>query len=404
MRVLLIAPHPFFQERGTPLAEFALLSELSRAGHEIHVATYHEGEDIDVPRCHLHRIPRLPLVRNIRPGLSWKKLVADAALTGKVLRLARTLDIDVVHAVEEGAFMALAVKRLFGTPYIYDMDSALMPQASDKWPVLHVLDRPMRWLERAIVRESLFVLAVCRLLEERARELVPETATALLEDVSLLPPGSGAPAERLSETIGSSGPIVLYVGNLEKYQGVDLLLAGFAEATKQLTDAQLVVIGGRPEHVSRYAREAQDLAIGERTHFLGPRPQKRLREYLEQAAVLVSPRSTGINTPMKVYSYLDSGRPVAATRLPTHTQVLDDDISALFEPTAIGMSEALVRLLKDPDYGDRMASRAKKRVAAEFSPEAFRRKLLQFYEEVGRQLEAGSEPAAVPSIGPDHDR
>ena len=54
---------------------------------------------------------------------------------------------------------------------------------------------------------------------------------------------------------------------------------------------------------------------------------------MAQADVLVSPRTKGANTPMKVYSYLDSGVAVLATRLPTHTQVMNDETALLAEPT-----------------------------------------------------------------------
>ena len=55
------------------------------------------------------------------------------------------------------------------------------------------------------------------------------------------------------------------------------------------------------------------------------------------ADVLVSPRLKGLNTPMKIYSYLDSGSAVLATRLRTHTQVLDDGTGPnLLEPAHRG--------------------------------------------------------------------
>lgn len=392
MRILVIAPHPFFQERGTPLAERALIEVLSGEGHEVHVATYHEGENVEFPGCRIHRIPRIPGVSGIKPGLSWKKLVADFFLTFHVVRLLRRLDIDVVHAVEEGAFIALIAKRLFGLPYVYDMDSALTAQATEQWPVLRPVRRLMRHLERRVIRQSLYVLAVCKLLEERARELVPGQATARLEDVSLLPPSSGSRPEVLSQTIGHPGPIVMYVGNLESYQGIDLLVAGFQELHDRVPEAQLVVIGGRDRHIALYRAEAEQRGIGDQAHFLGPRPHAHLRDYLEQAAVLISPRSSGVNTPLKVYSYLDSGRPVAATRLPTHTQVLDDEIAMLFEPTPEDLANALERLLTDRHLGDALAGRAQKRAAEEFSPAAFRRKLSRFYEKVERKVGAAAEP------------
>ena len=54
-----------------------------------------------------------------------------------------------------------------------------------------------------------------------------------------------------------------------------------------------------------------------------------LASLLAQADVLVSPRTRGNNTPMKIYSYLDAGRAVLATDLPTHTQVLTPECARL---------------------------------------------------------------------------
>ena len=66
------------------------------------------------------------------------------------------------------------------------------------------------------------------------------------------------------------------------------------------------------------------------------RPAEEIPAFLDAADVLVSPRSLGTNTPLKIYQYLRSGRPIVATRLLTHTQVLDDEVAILTEPTAAG--------------------------------------------------------------------
>jgi len=101
---------------------------------------------------------------------------------------------------------------------------------------------------------------------------------------------------------------------------------------------------------------------------------------LAQATLVVSPRIHGRNTPMKVFSYLASGRPLLATRLPTHTQVLGDDIAMLVEPTPEGMAEGLRRLFDDPALGRRLADTALARARAEFTRAAFTRKLTGFYD------------------------
>jgi len=82
---------------------------------------------------------------------------------------------------------------------------------------------------------------------------------------------------------------------------------------------------------------------------------------------------------MKIYSYLDSGTAVLATRLPTHTQVLNDQTAYLVSPSPEAVGEGLAVLLSDPDLRSRLATQAKAYVQREFTPEAAQRKLGTFY-------------------------
>ena len=146
----------------------------------------------------------------------------------------------------------------------------------------------------------------------------------------------------------------------------------------------MVVIDGNDEDIAKYQAKTRDLGLEGRVLFLGPKPIGHLGAWLGQANVLVSPRTQGYNTPMKIYSYLDSGKPLLATRLPTHTQVLDDEIACLADPAPQEFGLALVRLFRDREYSARLATKAKRRVQQEFTLEAYRRKLIGFY----RALEA----------------
>ena len=66
----MLAPHPFYQERGTPIAVDLLLTALSKRNAQIDVITFHEGQDRFYPHVTLHRIPRLPFIKGVRPGFS----------------------------------------------------------------------------------------------------------------------------------------------------------------------------------------------------------------------------------------------------------------------------------------------------------------------------------------------
>src|SRR5438105_304326 len=104
MRILLVAPQPFYQERGTPIAVRLLVQTLCSHGHAVDVLTYHEGADLDIEGLRIIRTPAVPGVRNIPVGISWQKLVCDLLLCARLLSLSLTHRYDVIHAVEEGIF------------------------------------------------------------------------------------------------------------------------------------------------------------------------------------------------------------------------------------------------------------------------------------------------------------
>jgi glycosyltransferase involved in cell wall biosynthesis len=383
---LVLAPHPFFQARGTPLAVRQLLEFLSERGHAVDVLTYHEGDDLRIPGCRIHRIPRLPGVRNVRPGFSAKKVVCDVLMLARCLGMVRRTRYDLIHAVEESAFIAAVARALAGVPYVYDMDSSLADQMVEAYPALHLALPLLRRCEAIAVRQSLGVLTVCAALQDRALEHDPHKVVGRVEDSTLLPgvrpAGNGRTSGALPATVRRSGPIAMYVGNLERYQGIDLLLDGFHHALEQVPKANLVIVGGREDDIRRYRAVARTLGMLPHVHFLGPRPVRLLPDLLRQADVLVSPRLKGLNTPMKIYSYLDSGTAVLATRLRTHTQVLDDRTAYLVDPDAEAMGRGLAELLSDAPLRERLAAHAKEYVQEEFTPAAAGRKLRMFYDEM----------------------
>ena len=384
MKILVLAPHPFFQARGTPLAVRRVLEFLSSRGHQIDLLTFHEGEDVEIANCRIHRIARPLGIRNIRPGFSVKKVVCDLFMFVKCLRMVRRNSYDLIHAVEEAAFIAAAMQRLAGIPYVYDMDSSLAEQLVDAYPGLQFAFATLRRCEAVAVRHSLGVLTVCAALEDVAHGHAPDKPIGRVEDTTLLIPDNGHSGNGHSEGVLPAGvdrksPIAMYVGNLEHYQGIGLLLEGFRHALLRVPNAHLVIVGGLQDDIAHYSRRAVQLGISSRVHFLGQRPISDLDDLFRRADVLVSPRLKGLNTPMKIYSYLDSGTAVLATRLRTHTQVLDDRTAYLVEPDPEALGDGLAELLTDPVLRERLASQAKAYVQQEFTPEAAHRKLGSFY-------------------------
>lgn len=336
---------------------------------------YPEGEDIEIPGLTLYRLPALPGFGNMPPGLSWRKVLADAVMFPRVAWRLRGGRYDLVIGVEEAAYMAWLLKPVFHVPYIVDVDSSIPEQIGDKYRLPGWVRRSLEAVERQTARSALAAITCCKALEDLVRAYAPDLPVQTLEDVTLVEEGRD---ETAPEDCRFGEPVLMYIGNLEGYQGVELLMEGFAEAVADGTPGRLVIIGGVQTHIAALAGKAERLGIAGKVSLMGPRPVERIGQYLAQATVVCSPRTKGRNTPMKVYSYLDSGRPLLATRLPTHTQVLDDEIAMLVEPSPSDMARGIRTLLADPELRARLATAARARVQAEFSPAAYRRKLAAF--------------------------
>lgn len=101
MRILLVAPQPYYSERGTPIAVRLLAATLAGTGHSVDLLTYPYGEDVVTENVRVLRCKRFPGIRHIPIGFSLSKLLTDLFLTASVIRLARRGAYDVIHAVEE---------------------------------------------------------------------------------------------------------------------------------------------------------------------------------------------------------------------------------------------------------------------------------------------------------------
>lgn len=386
-RVLLVAPQPFFEVRGTPLNVLQMIRALCGAGFDVHLATYGIGRTVPLPGLTYHRAWLVPGVRAVRPGFSSQKVAMDVSLAALAWRLLATRSFDVVHAVEEAAFFMLPLARARGVPMIYDLDSSISAQleysGTLRSPLLLSL---VRRVERAVLARSALAITVCDALTDAATRLSPGTPVVQIEDCPLDellrdPSPCEVAALRAEHGLGDA-PVVVYTGNLEPYQGVDLLLNALPTLAERCPNARLLIVGGEPEQIRAARAAAARTGQAERVICAGRQPPDRMAAYMALGSALVSPRRQGENTPLKLYSYMYSGIPIVATNLPTHTQVLDARTAVLCPPEPRGLGDALADVLCHPgDYAGRGRA-ARERVQREYSFDAFRNKLLAAYRTV----------------------
>jgi glycosyltransferase involved in cell wall biosynthesis len=358
MKALVVAPQPFFSPRGTPFSVYYRTLVTAQLGVQIDLLTYGEGQDVDIPGVRIIRIPRFAFLGPVRIGPSPLKLFLDVVLTVWTMALLLKNRYDFVHAHEEAVFWCSLLKPAFRFKLVYDMHSSLPQQLTNfKFTRSKTLIRVFDLLEHISLRNAEAVITICPDLRDYAlaRGIAPERQllieNSIFEDVRLngadIASGTAPPHDQVDAALRTGGPVVAYAGTFESYQGLDLLLASFAHVRKQRPDARLLMIGGARSQVEDKQRLANAIGLKDACIFTGRVGKQRAMELTSLAHVLVSPRIEGTNTPLKIYEQLASGKPLVATRIWSHTQVLTDDVCILVEPEPQALAAGILKAIDD---------------------------------------------------------
>ena len=359
--MLVVAPQPFYQDRGTPIAVRQVLEALVELGHSVDLLTFPVGESPPLPHVRYLRVANLFGIREVPVGLSLRKLILDAALLPELHDRMRSGRYACVHAVEEAAFPAVALGQRYGVPVIYDMQSSL-PEQLAKHPILR--SRPaqaaLRRCEAWLLRGADAVVSSTG-LAQRVRALAPQSAVS---EWSFPAQMNAVDPRRVAELrrrlgIPNGAPVVVYTGTFEPYQGLDELLRAVPRVGAEFPDTVFVLVGGKEEGTETLRRQAETLEVSGRVRVLGRQDREQMELYLGMADVLVSPRAYGGNIPLKVFDYLAAGRPIVATDIACHRGVLDEERAVLVAPSARGLADGISEVLGDPAWAARLGAAAR---------------------------------------------
>ncbi|MPZ19576.1 MAG: glycosyltransferase [Luteitalea sp.] len=404
LRILMLAPEPFFEPRGTPFSEYHRIKALVEDGHQVDLVTYPFGGDVQLPNVRIVRCARPPFVHSVPVGPSLRKAILDVCLGATALRwaLGRRNRYDAIHSHEEAGLLGVWLSRRLGVPHLYDMHSSLPQQlANFHFSQSRLLRRVFDWMEQTMVRDSRVIITICQELQDQVRTMGAGERAVLIEnvmggDVDDVP-GPGREKLRAAWGITPEQPVVLYTGTFESYQGLDLLLEAAVHLRTRVPDAVVVIVGGAPEQVSGYQKRAA--ARGAPIFCVGQRPPEEIPHFVDACDVLVSPRIAGTNTPLKIYSYLRSGRPIVATDLWTHRQVLDETSAVLVRPDAEAVADGLTVLLRNPAERARIVDGARQLASAKYSRAGYVERTRRAYELLmdGSSRPVGHTP--LPPVG-----
>jgi glycosyltransferase involved in cell wall biosynthesis len=385
MRILMIAPEPFLEPRGTPFSVYYRIKALLSLGYQVDLVTYPLGKQVEMPGLRVYRAPRLPFIDKVKIGPSLAKFPLDLFVFMTAFWRLCVRRYKYIHTHEEAGVMGAVLSILFGCKHLYDMHSDLAEEMTNfsftksRW-LIHCVELLQKW----IVRSSVLVIAVYPELVQTVKRMDPDKPVHLVinapVDVSLPPPDKQSVTRLRRQLELGKGPVLVYTGTFESYQGIDLLLQSVPLVQATCPDVRYVLVGGRPEQIAQLQQLAEKLGVANIVHFVGQHPMEEIPLYMALADILLSPRNKGTNTPLKLYTYLRSGKPILATQIYSHTQILNPDIAMLVPPTAEDLAQGALELLQNPELAHRLATNGKKVADEHYSWDVFLEKNRRSYE------------------------
>ena len=368
MRILKIVPQAFYTPRGTPLSAYHRARELLARGHEVDILTYGIGEPPPDLSARLFRARGPHFCRSVPAGPSGRKVWLDMLLFASLIgRLCRKR-YDAIYAHEEGALLARIAGALFRIPYIYDMHSSLPLQITEwKFSRRRSVVALFRWVERFCVSGACAVVAISPAVARAARRAWPDALCIVLTNYFYpddeVPDTGDREAIRARHGVGAKDKLVVYTGSFVALQALDLLLEAAPRVLSAVPSARFLLVGGTEPEIAALQAAAERLGIADRVILERARPQAEIPAYLAAADALVSPRVQGINPPGKLLSYLASGRPVVATDMLVHNQLLTSECAVLTRPDASGLADGLILALTDAVLADKVVEGSRRALA-----------------------------------------
>lgn len=382
-RILFLSPQPFFQWRGSPIRVNYNLEALSELGYEVDFLTFPFGDDREIPGVTIHRAAPLPGVSDLPIGPSLPKLLFDVKLYFAARRLMKTRQYALVHGVEDAGFFGYFLARNQNARLIYEKHSD--PRSYRKGFVRNLIMAVYSRVEAFTIRRANAVIATGAGLAQSVQALCPNTPCHHICDI----PSSHKEADpqtvqalRASLRKHPDEILATYVGSFAVYQGIDLLFDAIPEAVRASPDLRVIIIGGSESEIEARKSALTEKGCADAVSFLGKISPDELPAYLAASDILLSPRISGHNTPLKLLDYFKAGGAILATDVEANRLILDNNTAAFAPADPAAFAAALAALARDPARRKTLAAKGRHLIETTYNFDAYRTQLGAVYDQI----------------------
>lgn len=381
----MIAPTPFFADRGCHVQIAEEIWALQRLGYEIKLVTYGLGRE--VPHVATERIVRVPWYTKLEAGPTLHKFYLDPLVAIKAARVAQEFKPDIIHGhLHEGCVIGSAVQKFHSAPLVFDLQGSLTGElvaynfSLTKPPLLR-----KAWYHFEEWIDHLADVIVTQATNMR-QELVdffhmPADRVILTYDgvnTGVFTPHEPDTRLRAKLNIPEGKRVVVYLGGLTEFQGVDDLLGAWPRVIAAVPEAFLLLMGYPNE--DKYRSHTRELGIHDSVLVTGKIPYDQAPRYLTLGEIAVSPKRSATEANGKIYNYMACGLPTVAFDTVVNHDILGDlGVYAKDIGDVEGLAWTIITLLQDKNEIQRLSRLVREKAVADYSWDAVAGRMAKAY-------------------------
>lgn len=381
LRILMLAPTPYFADRGCHVRIYEEARALIERGCDVCIVTYHHGRDM--PGIPTFRIPNISWYRKLTAGPSWFKPFLDVLLFCKALAVSRTFRPQLLHAhLHEGAFIGMVLKLFLRVPLVMDSQGSLTLECRDHgfFRSGSLLEKIFSGLERIINHAADAIITsstVGSALLTKEWEVSSDKVVTVIDGVdtdSFIPYSQSDARRRVG--IPEDVQLVVFLGLLNAYQGVDLLMRVISILKAEQRQIHFLVMGYPEEE---YRRQASKLGLDDLVTFTGRIDYAEAALLLSAGDLAISPKLSQTEANGKLFNYMACALPTLVFDTPVNREILGETgVYALYND-ADDMAARITEMLADREYLAERSAAVRAKAVSEHSWKARAGRIEELY-------------------------
>ena len=352
--IAMVGACPFPVPQGSQVLLRDVALSMREDGHDVHLVVYGYGKGEDKSGLPVHRCRKLPFSGKITAGPSFAKPILDMAMVAALRRVLKEQDIDIIHAHNyEGLMVALAARSISPRkdfpPIVYHTHNVMADELQYYFKAKSLARGFGTWLDCTFPKRSDHIIAHHRVLVDY---LVKHGCSP--DSISVIAPPVNVDLFDPCK-IEDAMPPILYAGNLDAYQNLELLQSAVKMVRQEIQEVRLMISTSEKRQIDG-------------AEMIYTPDFDTLRKVLSRDCVFACPRVSWSGYPIKLLNAMAAGNAVVACKNAAHPITNEQNGLIVPDNDIEAFAGALISLLRDSGVRRNLGTNARETMIKRHSP------------------------------------